>query len=217
LFQAEGTDKLALQPSHFGEAVQFRLIISVFVFLGSYLPLSVILLAENFQYDALKKPLCHARWTQDCFLPLNNPGLSLSIFALCAFCLLVTLAALSVIRPDKKIIIEQATHVPADLMNYTLPYVVSFMSVNYQQTAPFVGFLIFLAWMFLITHRSGQTLLNPVLIVFGWRPYQVDYRFGGDQITHSGLALVRGHIAPTESHLEAPVQDILIIKPKTGK
>lgn len=197
--------------------MQFRLIISVFVFLGSYLPLSVILLAEDFQYDALKKPFCPVRWTQDCFLPFNNPGWSFSIFALCAACLLVTLAALAATKPDKEIIVEQATHVPADLMNYTLPYVVSFMSVTYQHTAPFVGFLIFLAWMFLITHRSGQTLLNPVLIVFSWRPYQIDYRFGGDQITHSGLALVRGHIAPAESHLEAPVQDILIIKPKTGR
>jgi hypothetical protein len=53
-------------------------------------------------------------------------------------------------------------------MNYVLPYVVSFMSIDYQVTGKFVGFLIFLGWMFLITYKSGQIMLNPLLTVFGW-------------------------------------------------
>ena len=38
-------------------------------------------------------------------------------------------------------------------MNYTLPYVVSFMSIEYHDTGKFVGLIIFLAWMFWITYR----------------------------------------------------------------
>lgn len=38
--------------------MQFRLLTALVVFIGSYLPLSLILLAQNFEFGALKRPLC---------------------------------------------------------------------------------------------------------------------------------------------------------------
>ena len=196
--------------------MQFRVVIALIIFIGSYLPLSLILLAQDYDYDALQKPICWAFWAAACSFPFKNPGFAIGIFVICAVCLALTLVALAVVKPDKPIVIRSAEHVPADLMNYTLPYVVSFMSIDYHDTGKFIGLLIFLAWMFWITHRSGQIILNPVLIAFGWRFYDLLYVFVGDNTERTSHALVRGHVQPGETYLHDAVQDVLIIKPRTS-
>ncbi|MBL0000910.1 MAG: hypothetical protein IPO97_07845 [Sphingomonadales bacterium] len=97
-------------------------------------------------------------------------------------------------------------------MNYTLPYIVSFMSIEYSDTGKFVGFVVFLLWIFWISHRSGQIILNPVLIALSWRMYEVEYKFPGSDAKHSGKALAYGHLTagPFKQSL---VQAIQIIKP----
>lgn len=97
-------------------------------------------------------------------------------------------------------------------MNYTLPYVVSFMSIDYQDAGKFIGFVVFLGWMFWISYKSGQIILNPVLIALGWRLYDVTYQFAGGTDIHKTKALVQGHLAPG-NHKQWPIQDIQIIKP----
>ncbi|MDX1170678.1 hypothetical protein GOL87_27585 [Sinorhizobium medicae] len=193
--------------------MQLRLIAAIVIFVGSYLPLSLILLAQNIDYARLKQKICWKLWEQGCSLPLNNPGFATGIFGACILCFAVTLVALALVRPKHEVQLTQVKHVPADLMNYTLPYVVSFMSIDYQETGKFVGFLIFLGWMFWITYRSGQIVLNPVLIAFGWRLYDISYRFVGDQTEHSSNALVYGAVATGERHRQGAMQDILIVKP----
>lgn len=192
--------------------MQFRLITSFIIFTGSYLPLSLILLAQNFDYAALDKPICWAFWASNCTLPLKNPGLALSIFFACVACFMVTLLVLALVKPKHEIVVTSASHVPADLMNYTLPYIVSFMSLDYQEPGKFVGVLIFMAWMFFITHKSGQILLNPVLIAFGWRLYDLTYRYAGDQVEHTSRALSLAVVTADERVRQVPVQDLLIIK-----
>ena len=76
----------------------------------------------------------------------------------CLICLLVTMTALAVVKPGPKIAITSARHVPADLMNYTLPCIVSFMSLDYADLTKLAGFAVFLAWILVITLRSGQLL-----------------------------------------------------------
>lgn len=193
--------------------MQFRAWISFLIFIGSYLPLSLILLAQNYDYSFIGKPICWAFWTPACSVPFKNPWFAIGIFLLCTTCLVLTLVLLAALRPYTPITVRSASHVPADLMNYSLPYVVSFMSIDYQDTGKFIGFLIFLAWMFWITHRSGQILLNPVLIAFGWRYYEISYSFGGEVAERTGHALVRGVIAPGESHAQLSVQELIVIKP----
>lgn len=106
----------------------------------------------------------------------------------------------------------EARYIPAELMTYTLPYIVSFMSIGYQETGKFVGLTIFLAWMFWITHKSGQLILNPILIAFGWRLYEISYVFPGDaKSKKNGRALVKGVIEPGKRYPHAVVQDVIIL------
>lgn len=192
--------------------MQFRWLVGLIVFLGSYLPLSVILLAQDFDFSALQRDACWSIAEVTCDLPLQNPWFSAGTFITCLICFFVTLGSLRTVRAKLPIRISSAQHIPAELMSYTLPYVVSFMSMNYRETGQFVGLLIFLAWMFWITSKAGQLILNPVLIVFGWKHYQLSYMFPGDKTVRTGVALADGPIHPDERHVHTTIQDILIIR-----
>ena len=101
---------------------------------------------------------------------------------------------------------------PSELMNYTLPYVVSFMSVGYDQEGKFVGILIFLTWIFWITYKSGQIILNPILVAFGWKLYEVTYSFNGETEKHYAQTLSKEDIVINELVKYGSIQNVTIIK-----
>lgn len=192
--------------------MQFRPLVSLIVFIGSYLPLGLILLAQDFRYELLSTPMC---WPPDgdiCVLPLRNGVFPIAIFATCLVCFLISLGALAVVNPKNLIDVSEIKHVPAELMSYTLPYVVTFMSLEFQETGKFVGLLIFLGWMFVITYRSGQLILNPFLTVFGWRLYEIKYRFPGDASDRGGRVLSKVILEHDKRYRQSPLQEIMLIK-----
>jgi len=183
------------------------------VFLASYLPLSAILLAQDFRFELIGKPLCIPSSSgTSCELPFSNGAFSITIFLVCLTCLGVSLTAIHSVKAKRSIRIVSAKHSPAELINYSIPYVVSFMSIGYDDTGKFIGLIIFLAWMFWLSHMSGQIILNPVLIAFGWRFYEVTYRHVGNETTHSGFALAQDEIHANEQWKHAQIRDILVLK-----
>ncbi len=195
--------------------MKLRVLYSAAIFVGSYLPLALILLVQDLDYATLKNGFCREFWKRStsCRIPLVHPKFALVILGVCFCSFLLTLLALYVVRPKRPIKIIEAKYIPAELMSYTLPYVVSFMSIGYQETGKFAGLSIFLVWMFWITHKAGQILLNPLLTVFGWRLYEVKYAFPVENSTRNGRALVRGVVEPEQSYAHIVIQDILILKP----
>ena len=184
------------------------------IFLGSYLPLSVILLAQDFEYTCLQRGFCWRIWSENsaCVVPLAHPHLSLAMVGVCfaSFCL--SLLALTLSQPKLPVDVTEAHYIPAELMNYTLPYIVAFMGIGYQETGKLVGLAIFLAWMFWITHKSGQIILNPVLAVLGWRLYEIKYVFPGDSKVNDGRALARGIVETGRRYRHVVVQDVVILR-----
>jgi hypothetical protein len=190
--------------------VRLRILVACIIFIGSYLPLSLILLAQNYDYNRWCKPPTWVFFGWP--IALKNPGFGVGIFGACLICFLLTLPALTIVPARQQITITKIEHTPADLMNYVLPYVVSFMSIDYQDTGKFVGFLIFLGWMFLITYKSGRIILNQVLTVLGWRLYKIAYKFPGDEHEYSGQAISRKMLAQDERYQFGAIQDVLVVK-----
>ena len=155
--------------------MRLRLAAAVVVFVGSYLPLSVILLVQDADYALMAGLAC---WpfpgeSQQCVIPLGNPAASVGSLAVCVACFTVTVLVLRLAKAKRSIVIERARHVPSELMSYALPYIVAFMNMDYR-TNKLVGLVIFLGWLFWMTYRSGQIVLNPFLVAFGWRLYGRD-------------------------------------------
>lgn len=96
-------------------------------------------------------------------------------------------------------------------MNYVLPYIVSFMSIDYLQANKFLGFIIFLLWLFWLSYKSGQIILNPMLMVFNWKMYEVTYRFPGSQDVFSGVVLSNLSIEPNSDYEYETVQSVIVI------
>jgi hypothetical protein len=194
--------------------MQLRFLTAAIIYTGSYLPLSLILLFQDFKYESLGRPFC-TNWDSFgayCDLPLRNPKVAISLVILCVICFLITIFTLFVVSPKRQIRIFESKYIPSDLMSYTLPYVVSFMSLDYQQQSKFFGFIIFMIWLFLITYKSGQIILNPLLVVFGWKLYEIRYAFSGSANLINGIALSKCEISPNQEYRHSQIQDVLIIK-----
>lgn len=53
------------------------------------------------------------------------------------------------------------------------------MGIAYGEPQKLVGFGVFLLWMFAITQKSGQILMNPLLLIFGWKLYEATIVING--------------------------------------
>ncbi|EKS7113465.1 MULTISPECIES: hypothetical protein [Enterobacterales] len=193
--------------------MQPRMFIAFAIFLGSYLPLSMILLVQDYDKEKAVGNICLDFINNThCQLPLQKPILSVSFFILCLFCFIFTWLALKLTREDgKHIKVLTVKHTPADLMNYVLPYIVSFMSIDYTQENKFIGFIIFLMWLFWLSYKSGQVILNPMLIVLNWRMYEITYRYPGGTDEFSGVVLSNEVLDPNKEYESQDVQSVIII------
>jgi hypothetical protein len=188
---------------------------AVAVFIGSYLPLAAILLVQDVNYAVFGHHVCwpmHDRFPA-CTLPLRHPVLSITALLASLACLSVTALALRIVRGKNRVEIRNARYIPAELINYTLPYIVSFMAIGYDDVGKLLGLLLFMSWMFCIVNKSGQLILNPVLVVFGWRLYDLEYAFPGDGKVLTSQALVKGFVESGAQYKQASLQDVLVIRP----
>lgn len=168
--------------------MKIRRLPAILLFLASYFPLSLILLLQDVSDASWKSPLC--RSIDTCALPvLMNPARSLTLFGVCLVSLVFFLIVMKMMPGDHDLSVSTAKPAPNDLISYVFPYVVSFMGLDLGSTGKLCGFLVFLGWMFLITYRSGQILMNPLLIAAGWQLHEVTVRIGGSERT--GFALAR--------------------------
>lgn len=105
--------------------------------------------------------------------------------------------------------IEQCKPVPNDLINYVFPYIVSFMGVDLGSTGKVLGFGLFLLWLFLISYRSGQILMNPLLLAVGWQLYEIQADIEGNK--RSLRALSRDIVVPGQKLRSCLVQGIYVL------
>ncbi|ENA26562.1 hypothetical protein HMPREF1487_09603 [Pseudomonas sp. HPB0071] len=191
--------------------MKVKILPAIFLFLGSYFPLSVILLLQDVSEATWKQSIC---WSLDnCTLPtLMNPDRSLPLFILCLISLAFFTWVLKSLPSDDELTVREAKTVPNDLINYVFPYVVSFMGLDLGSNGKFYGFLVFLSWMFLITYRSGQILMNPLLLAIGWQLHELEIITSGKE--RSVIALAKTRVYPGNTLNSCVIQGIYVLTKK---
>lgn len=194
--------------------MEFRVGSAFLVFSGSYLPLSIILLIKDYKVSAINDRIC---WgfvfdSSSCYIPFLFPWLSLTVVVFCSLCLALSIYLLSKVRCKREVMLISVKHMPIDLMNYVLPYIVAFMTLDYGDKKELLGFGVFLLWLFWITYKSGRSVLNPVLVVFGWRLYEVVYTEGKGAVNKSGVMLANTEPFPTTYVNHNKFQDVMIVR-----
>lgn len=153
--------------------MQFKLIPALLVFLGSYFPLAIILGIQDIKQSSWETGICFT--LSNCQLPkFGNPWISSLVFLITGFCLFITFFIFKKVSYEHSIEINEAKTIPTELINYSFPYIVSFMGVDYDDRGKLLGLIIFLVWLFLLTHKSQQIIMNPILLIFGWNLYEAN-------------------------------------------
>jgi hypothetical protein len=83
------------------------------------------------------------------------------------------------------------------------------MGITYGEPQKLLGFGVFLIWMFAITYKSGQILMNPLLLILGWRLYEATLVING--IEKDVRILKQGALHPGAASAQT-IQDFYIIK-----
>lgn len=197
--------------------MQLRKTSAFALYLGSYLPLGLVLFVQDIDLAAVRSGICPpSDWTgRGCVVPLMHPWWAFGTVALGAACLVLTIWTLRALGAPTRIQVAEAKHIPADLINYAMPYIVSFMGLDYGSPTRLLGFGVFFVWIFWITYRSGQIVMNPILIVFGWRLYEIRYSFIGIDKPWLSRALFRGEVEPGTVYRKGSLQDVVILRELT--
>lgn len=194
--------------------MQFNLLPGFFIFLGSYFPLAVILAVQDIPVKWWSQPLClsEALNVGGClFVPFENPILSSTFLVIAALATLLAKASIKRIRYPFVVEVKRLKATPNDIINYTFPYVVSFMGIAYGEPQKLLGFAVFLLWMFAITLKSGQILMNPLLLIFGWKLYEASIIINGKE---KDVRVLKQGTFSTGLYKAQTVQDFYILTEK---
>ncbi len=192
--------------------MQFRIVSGFLIFIGSYLPLAIILAVQDTPSGWWARPICTPASFQSgqcSFIPFNNPELAVSFLALTGISVLITHLTLKSISYPFEVEVKQSKAIPNDIINYTFPYVVSFMGISYSEPEKLIGFVVFLFWMFAITYKSGQIVMNPLLLILGWRLHEASIVINGSY--RDVRVLKQGMLLPGMQSAQT-VQDFYILR-----
>lgn len=83
------------------------------------------------------------------------------------------------------------------------------MGIAYSEPQKLLGFTVFLLWMFAITYKSGQILMNPLLLIFGWRLYEATIVISGVEKDIRVLKAGQLNLGPASAQT---IQEFYVIK-----
>lgn len=93
--------------------------------------------------------------------------------------LLLFLTVASTKRGNMPVKIKSVKNRSVDLINYTIPYIVSFFSFDLSKIEDMISLSIFLLLMLLLTIKSKSVFMNPILLLAGYNLYDLEYEFDG--------------------------------------
>jgi hypothetical protein len=197
--------------------MQIKLVPAALLFLGSYFPLSLILAVQDVRAEFWSHSICSSSqfWIHCEFPDLAHPVLATAFIAVCAVSLGLFLCLLRYLHGSTEMTIEQSKAIPNDLINYAFPYIVSFMGVELGATGKVLGFGLFMSWLFLISYRSGQILMNPLLLAAGWQLYEIQADIEGSKRTLRALS--RENVIPQQVLRSCLIQGIYVLSKATKK
>lgn len=191
--------------------MQFRIWSAIALFLGSYFPLAVILLVQDISSEHWAASLCGFNVYFNCqFQIFDHPWLSIGSVVVTSASLILAIVTLNAVRLKHRVYVQEVKSIPNDLINYVFPYVVSFMGLSYGEPQKLAGFLVFWVGLFVITFRSGQILMNPLLMVLGWKLYEVKMVLGQEGAIRMVRVLKKGKLAPSIQYAEE-IQDVYLM------
>lgn len=143
-----------------------KIFTAILLFISAYSPLFLILAVKDFDFNSS--------------YGFHHP-VAISIMLGMAFLSVILLFATvhSIKRGNMPVKIITVKNRSVDLINYTIPYIVSFFGFDLSKTEDVISLTIFLLLMLLLTIKSKSVFMNPILLLAGYNLYDLDYEFDG--------------------------------------
>jgi len=148
--------------------LRLRFLSSILIFISAYSPLSIIFLIQDFDTKTHR---------------LQNPWLVLGILLVALLSCLAVWASVSqtqVSTPPVSIV--RVSNKSGELINYSIPYMVSFFVEDLTNTKVLVSFAFFMLIMYWMTLKTHNIFINPMLAVMGYNIYDVQYKRDGREL-----------------------------------
>ena len=146
-----------------------RIITLILLFISSYSPLFLILAVKDFDFE------------NNCWKHPFAVWIILGLSLLSIILLFIFLLCLKKGNMPVKIISVKNRSI--DLINYTIPYILSFFNFDLSKWDDIISLSIFLIIMLVLTITSKSIFLNPVLAFAGYGMYDIEYEFENTKST----------------------------------
>ena len=155
---------------------------SIAIFISGYTPLFLIMIIKNIkelmwhEFIFASPVLGFASIKIPYWLVLNNPVIVLSLIiisVLSLFLLKYILRNISENSFDIKIV--KAKSRSSEVVNYTIPYMISFVAFDLGKWQDITSLILFLSVLCLLSIRSQSIFINPILAAVGYGLYDCTY------------------------------------------
>jgi len=143
-----------------------RIFTAILFFISAYSPLFIIFSVKDFDFK--------------CTFNFNHPLAIYILLGVTAISIILLFGTISKIkRGDMCVDVVTVKNRSIDLINYTIPYMLSFFGVDLSKPEDVISITIFLLIMLLLTITSKSVFLNPILALVGYGLYDLEYKFDG--------------------------------------
>lgn len=137
---------------------------SIIIFICSYSPLALILVIRDFDIKAKT---------------FNSPILALTLICVVFFSIIYSVLLIKNIKPEFLIKVRRVSCRSNELVNYSLPYIVSLTGVKISDPIEFISFMLFFIIMFLLSVMTQSIFVNPIFALLGYGLYDVEFEENG--------------------------------------
>lgn len=159
------------------------LIPSIAIFISGYTPLFLIMMIKDitgidwstYQFDSTT--LGFDKITYPVGLFVKNPSVVWGLIIVSLISLLMLRYVLKNITSNPfEITITKAKSRSSEVVNYTIPYMISFVAFDLSKWQDLLSLIIFLGILCLLSIRSQSIFINPILAALGYGLYDCSYK-----------------------------------------
>lgn len=149
-----------------------RFWVSLAIYVSAYFPLVLIFVIKDIDPDIMQ---------------LQHPIVSYVLLIIALFSVLIVLFTIRTIRQGDLIVVKKVSNKSGELVNYSIPYMISFFNFNLGDWRAVASLSLFMSILFLLAHKSQNVFINPILAIAGFGLYDITFSDNGRE--RQGLAL----------------------------
>lgn len=161
---------------------------SIAIFISGYTPLFLIMIIKDFVrvdwqvYQLTSNIVVFSQIYYPVGIVFNNTKVVLGLLIVAAISLLMLWYVLKNITSNPfDITITKAKSRSSEVVNYTIPYMISFVAFDLSKGQDLLSLIIFMGILCLLSVRSQSIFINPILAALGYGLYDCAYTENGKE------------------------------------